>query len=137
MTTALQISEAASLALHSMAIVAKAGGKNVTAKEISHATGFSQAHLAKVLQRLTKAGLLRSERGPKGGFALAKPAESISFLEIYETIEGPVAMPECVVYSNGKQCPFGECLLGDLPGRATEMFKDYLAGRTLASVNHA
>ncbi|MGI6519250.1 MAG: RrF2 family transcriptional regulator [Bacillota bacterium] len=137
MTTALQISEAASLALHSMAIVARAGVQNVTAKEISHVTGFSQAHLAKVLQRLTKAGLLKSERGPRGGFTLAKPAECITFLEIYETIEGPLSMPKCVVYSNGKQCPFEECLLGDLPERATGMFRDYLAGRTLASVNDA
>ncbi len=134
MTTALQISEAASLALHSMAIVAQAGDENVTAKEITQATGFSQAHLAKVLQRLTKAGLLKSERGPKGGFALARPAKSITFLEIYETIEGPLTMPECVVYVNGKQCPFEECLLSDLPEQATRALREYLAGRTLASV---
>ena len=52
MPTVIQISEATSIALHSIVFVARAKGANVTVKEIVSATGFSHAHSSKVLQQL-------------------------------------------------------------------------------------
>jgi Rrf2 family protein len=68
----------------------------------------SQTHLAKVFQNLSKAGLVRSLRGPAGGFELNRPAEEITFLEIYEIIEGKIILGTCPF---GKiHCVFTSCM---------------------------
>lgn len=134
MPTVIQISDATSIALHSMVLIARARGANVTAKEIVSATGFSHAHSSKVLQQLVRAGLLRSTRGPRGGFLLSGPATGVTLLAIWEAMEGPLGMDECIVSANHGACPFDSCILGDLPRRLSEQFRGYLGSRTLASV---
>jgi Rrf2 family protein len=51
--------------------------------------------LAKVLQKLTKDGFLRSEQGASGGYRLARPAHAISTLEVIRAIDGPVFLASC------------------------------------------
>jgi len=53
--------------------------------------------LAKILQRLTRKGLLRSLKGPAGGFALSLPAEKITLFQIIEAIDGAEFMTTCVL----------------------------------------
>jgi Rrf2 family protein len=60
------------------------------AVQISESTGVPVEYLRKVLQRLSRARLVASERGRGGGFRLARPAERITLLNIVEAIEGPV-----------------------------------------------
>lgn len=130
--TAIQMSEATSLALHSMAYVAMAGGEFVTVKQIADATGFSHAHLSKVLQRLVRAGLLDSVRGPKGGFRLPRPADAISLLDVYEAMEGHLVARNCMAGAPSGKCAFASCILGDLPRRLTEDFRAFLESRALS-----
>jgi len=134
MPTVIQVSEATSIALHSMVLIARAGGANVTVREIVSATGFSHAHSSKVLQQLVRAGLLRSTRGPRGGFLLSGPAAGITLLAIWEAMEGSLGIDECLVRGNPGACPFDSCILGELPRRLSEQFRGYLGSRTLASV---
>jgi Rrf2 family protein len=47
-------------------------------------------YLFKVLEKLRKANILRSKRGPGGGFTLARPAKDITILEIIEAVDGPM-----------------------------------------------
>ena len=75
MQKVLNISEAYSLALHSLALLASDNGRSLTTHQIASTLGASEAHLSKVMQRLTKAGFLNSSRGPGGGFALKKPPD--------------------------------------------------------------
>ena len=70
MSGSLKISEAASLALHTMVYLAGDPSAHYPAGRLAEALCVSEAHLAKVLQRLVKAGMLVSVRGPKGGFRL-------------------------------------------------------------------
>lgn len=131
MSSVVAFSEAASLALHSMAVIAREKELPVSLTRITASTGVSSTHLAKVLQRLVKAGLLLSTRGPKGGFEAARPLEAISLLEIYEAIEGPMEVRSCL-FACGS-CPFGfdRCLFGNLLDETNRTFRDYLAATTL------
>ena len=129
MASIIQISEAASLALHSMVMLAASPGRSLTVKEITARTLVSEAHLSKVMQRLAKAGLVKSTRGPKGGFVLGDAGLSTSLLAIFESIEGPVADSGCLLTS--RECPFRECLFDGLLGRMTAEFKEYMRTKKL------
>lgn len=108
MSSLLRVSEAASLALHATAVMAGARGRRVTAGNMATALGVSEAHLSKVLQRLTKAGLVRGTRGPGGGYRLTRPAGQISLREVYEAIEGALTVDHCLLGApvcGQKTCP--------------------------------
>jgi len=57
--------------------------------------------VSKVLKALAQDGLLESQRGTKGGYALVRPAEEISVAEIIRALEGPIALTECAVDAGG------------------------------------
>ncbi|MGN6253188.1 MAG: RrF2 family transcriptional regulator [Marmoricola sp.] len=56
---------------------------------------LGSAYLNKQLQALVRAGLVTSTSGPRGGFALARPASAVSVLEVVQAIEGPVGAFRC------------------------------------------
>ncbi len=62
----------------------------VLASRISKQYNIPLEYLLKILQQLVRANVLRSKRGPRGGFFLAKPAENITLLEIIEAVDGPM-----------------------------------------------
>jgi len=72
MSNILRISEAASIALHAMIILASKQEELVSVKDIASQLEISGNHLSKVLQRLVKAELVISIKGSKGGFKLVK-----------------------------------------------------------------
>ncbi|MCP4900046.1 MAG: Rrf2 family transcriptional regulator, partial [bacterium] len=96
MPTMLRISEAASLGIHAMGLLAIHPDRSLSARTIAEKFSVSEAHLSKVLQRLTKVGLLASTRGPKGGFSLTRDPETVTLLEVFEAIEGPVEPTDCL-----------------------------------------
>ena len=61
----------------------------VLAKEISEEYSIPVEYLLKILQQLVRASILRSKRGPQGGFSLAKPPKNVTLLEIIEAVNGP------------------------------------------------
>ena len=65
-------------------------------REISRATAIPETFLAKIFQRLASKGLIRSRRGFRGGFSLARPAGRITLREIVEALEGPIALDRCL-----------------------------------------
>jgi Rrf2 family protein len=126
----LRISEAASLALHAAGLMADAGERKLTAKSMSEGLGVSEAHLAKVLARLVRAGLVTSVRGPRGGFTLAKRANAISLLDVYEAVEGGLERPSCLL--GVPVCGRRNCLVSDLLGRLAKEIEVTLRRTTLA-----
>jgi Rrf2 family protein len=112
MSSLLKVSEAASLALHATAVMAGARGQRVTASAMATALGVSEAHLSKVLQRLTRAGLVRGTRGPRGGYRLTRPAGQISLREVYEAVEGSLTVDHCLL--GVPVCGQGKCPVASL-----------------------
>lgn len=130
--SSLRISEAASLALHSMALLAAKAEKPLTTREVAGELCVSEAHLSKVFQRLAKAGLVSSTRGPGGGFVLAKGPDTISLLEVYETIDGPLTGQDCLL--GEPTCAGKGCLLGGLVKAVNEQLRTYLTQTRLSDI---
>jgi Rrf2 family protein len=67
----------------------------LSAKDVSDAYGIPAQLLAKILQQLTKSGLLRSHAGMNGGYVLSRKAQDISAYEVILAIEGPFFITSC------------------------------------------
>lgn len=117
----LKISEAASIALHSMIVLAQGKNKLVSVKEIATKLDISANHLSKVLQRLAKAGFIESVKGFNGGFKLSVPPEKISFLQIYELFDGKLKNSNCIL--SEKNCG-DKCIFGDLISSINKQVKE-------------
>lgn len=122
------LTEAASIALHGMIIIARSNHL-VNVQEIAELTATSKHHVAKIFQRLVKAGYLYSQRGPTGGFVLRKAPNEINFLELYEAIEGKLELAECPL--DKPICNFDKCIMNNVTLRMTKEFREYLESQTL------
>jgi len=107
----MKISDAASLALHAAVYLAGREGERVPTSRIAEALAVSAAHLAKVLVRLERAGLVRGRRGPTGGYELAVPPKRVTLRDVYEAVDGPIETDRCLL---GEPVCGGGCMLGDL-----------------------
>jgi Rrf2 family protein len=67
-----------------------------SAKDVAESYGIPPEVLAKILQRLAKAGLLHSQHGINGGYTLARPAREISAYEVIRAIDGPLFITSCI-----------------------------------------
>ncbi|NJO68457.1 MAG: Rrf2 family transcriptional regulator [Bacteroidetes bacterium] len=111
-----------------MVLVAKSEGL-INVIKIADITKTSKHHVAKVMQRLAKDGLISSTRGPAGGFILKKPADQISFLDIYEAIEGKAEIAHCLFQS--PVCPLDHCIMNNITFKISTEFINYLRSQTL------
>lgn len=128
MSTILKISEAATIAIHTMALLSLNVDKLHSTKEIASALNVSENHLSKVLQRLAKSNLVDSTRGPKGGFKIKNKPNSISLLEIYEAIDGTLDPTDCLM---GTKVCSGNCLLSNLLLNINQQVKEYFQNTKL------
>ncbi|MGQ1948010.1 RrF2 family transcriptional regulator [Geofilum sp. OHC36d9] len=134
MSNIVALSEAASIALHSMVLIAKTN-EVLNVGEISARIFSSRHHVAKILQRLAKEGFISSNRGPSGGFTLRKDPDEISLLAIYESIEGTLDVQACP--GAKETCPFDSCILGDMSKRISRDIRDYMKNKKLSDyINH-
>lgn len=130
MQSVLKISDAASIALHAMTYIAFHSNEPVCTKDIAANFGVSINHLSKVLQRLVKAGLLTSIKGPLGGFELTKKCEDITFLEIYEAIDGKLNTGCCLF---GKDlCNCETCIMGDFLNKTNKSVREFFGNKRLS-----
>jgi Rrf2 family protein len=132
MSRIVKISEAVSLALHGTALLAGRPERIYTIKEVASVLRASQAHLHKVFQRLARVGLLKSHRGPKGGYKLGRPGDQITLLEIYEAIEGSLTVDNCLF--DTPICESQRCIFGDLLGFTNKRYQAYLEETKLSEL---
>lgn len=108
-------------------------GKVSLVNEISEAQDVPKSYLSKIMQHLTRAGLVRSRRGAKGGFALARPAESITLWETIEAVEGPVHLNVCLIKKG--ECPRDDtCPVHPVWRDAQQKLSEILTNKTIAEL---
>jgi Rrf2 family protein len=132
MANVWKMSDAVSLAVHTMVFLAQQPDQRATTRQIADRYGFSQHHLAKIHQRLTRDGLLSACRGPGGGVELTAPPRSVTLLRIYESIEGPAKCEACLLHK--PVCGRTNCIFGNLVRDVNERIKAYFAETTLADL---
>ena len=133
MSSIVKISGAASLALHAMSYLAvhESAGL-ISTREVAEAFQCSEDHLKKVVQRLVRAGIIKTVRGPRGGIAIARPAGKISLLDIYEAIEGPLDTSDCILGT--PVCDYKQCILGGLTESLNKQARTYMSKTKLAQL---
>lgn len=76
------------------------------ARDLATQTQIPEPTASKVLKKLTRAGVVTSQRGAKGGYALARPPAQIGINEVIEAIEGPIAVTECSDETTDSTCEY-------------------------------
>lgn len=127
----INISEAASLAVHSMAMIANSK-EMLNVNQIADRTKSSRNHLAKVMQILVKRNYLQSSRGPNGGFVLKADPSTINLLEIYELMDGELQGHHCGIEDG--RCPFETCVFGTMLNKFSAEFLEYLKNKKLSDL---
>lgn len=108
-------------------------GTVVPFREIGRQMDVPEDFLAKILKTLVDQGIVRSTRGPHGGYRLARPPETINVLEIIEAAEGPIAINVCLDDDDacGRQ---PVCNMSAVWREGQERMLDVFRNRTLASL---
>lgn len=114
-------------------LAAKPRGVVVHTNDIAEAWEIPKEFLRKIVQLLSKSGLVHSRRGVGGGIELAKPAEEISLLEVIEASEGKLALNKCLIHSGF--CPRDSwCGVHLVWAEAQEKVKEVLRSKTIAEL---
>jgi Rrf2 family protein len=104
-----------------------------SAKEIADAYGIPLPLLAKILQKLTKTGLLHSVPGSSGGYKLAKRPQKISALEVIHAIDGPIILTTCFT-AHGRCDQSDKCTVREPLRKVHEAIIDLLSKITISEM---
>ena len=87
----MKISRSTGYALLAVGYLAKHQEEGIIlSQDVSKEYNIPLEYLLKILQQLVKANILRSKRGPRGGFSLARPPQKITLLQVIEAVDGPM-----------------------------------------------
>lgn len=97
----IRLSKLADYGMMLMGQIAAYQGRCLSAVDLAGETRVPLPTVSKVLTLLTRAGLLASTRGVKGGYLLARPARQITVAEIVRALDGPIALTQCIELGPG------------------------------------
>ena len=101
--------------------------------EIAENQMIPKKFLEKIIQDLTRSGLVKSKRGPDGGYSLARPPREISFQDVIQAVEGPIALNVCL--DSKLSCDLlPRCAMSGIWHEVQRKVVDVLARTTLADV---
>lgn len=87
----MKISRSTGYALLAVGYIARHQKEGIIlSQSVSKEYNIPLEYLLKIMQQLVRANILRSKRGPRGGFSMARPAKKINLLQIIEAVEGPM-----------------------------------------------
>jgi Rrf2 family protein len=134
------MNEGVEWAMHSCVNLSWMPGRPVTAKHLAAFYDLPTAYLNKQLQALTRAGILTSVSGPKGGFQLARDPRNITLLDIVVAIDGPDEAFRCLQIlkagpgADPKTDYTKACLVSQAMRTAELAYRRELAGQTIADI---
>ena len=109
-------------------------GEAISRAEIEKKQDIPSHYLSKIMKDLVVGELVHSHIGSKGGFSLAKPAKTISIKEVYETVERPIVLLECLE-KRAEYCPYcSVCTQISVWDRAQSLLANYLASVTISNI---
>ncbi|MGN6103407.1 MAG: RrF2 family transcriptional regulator [Devosia sp.] len=131
------ISQRAKYALRALLVLAEAPpGEPLMISEISKRQAIPKKFLEQILLELKRAGLVESRRGRLGGYALARPAEKITFGEVVRLLDGPVALLPClsrIAYRRCSDCADeANCEIRRVFARVAEATREVLDSTSVA-----
>jgi Rrf2 family protein len=104
--------------------------------EIAKQQGMPRKFLEKIIQDLMRSGLIKSKRGSCGGYALARPAADVSFFDVIQAIEGPLAVNACLDVRLGcDQLP--RCTMAGVWSDVQRKITEVLTQTTIADLTRA
>lgn len=104
--------------------------------EISKEQGVPRKFLEKIIQDLVRGGLINSRRGSTGGYQLARAPEAISFYDVIEALEGPIAVNACVDHPSGcDQIP--RCTMVGVWNEVQQKVVEVLSRTTIAALKRS
>ncbi len=122
----MKYTKATNYALHTVSFMIEKGqSEKLSVHVLAERFQVSVTYLSKILTQLVKAGLIESISGASGGYALRKPPESISFMDVIWAIEGGGAFFECGLQHESK------CPLQKVMNEAETMMEQYLQEKKL------
>jgi Rrf2 family protein len=130
----LRLSKKADYGLMAMKHLAEHSDQGAcSAKDVADSYRIPQELLAKILQRLVKAGLLHSQHGTNGGYTLARDARKISAFEVIRAIDGPLFITSCVTVRG--DCDQTErCTIREPLRKVNQGIEDVLRGISIAAM---
>ncbi|MCK4505170.1 MAG: Rrf2 family transcriptional regulator [Candidatus Aegiribacteria sp.] len=131
MSSPVTIPESISLAIHALAKLAASKGEHVVLSDLLLRPG-SANHLSKVLQKLTRAGIVISKRGHGGGFSLAVHPSDIRLMDVWIALEGTFESGICPFAGQG--CELSSCLFGTVAEDASNLIRKYFSDHTVADL---
>jgi Rrf2 family protein len=115
---------------------AEAAERICSVGEISSKERIPRQFLEKIVQELIHKGLVRSRRGPRGGYVLARPADKMTFRDVIEALEGPIALNNCT--GDHADCSLiGACGMERIWREGQRRVMDLFESTTIASVRHS
>ena len=102
--------------------------------EIAKAKDIPQAFLAQILPLLANRGVVKSQQGAHGGYALARSPDAISFLDVIESVEGPLRLNKCVEGQHEDCTILDSCEMLHVWSKAQTQMVDFLGGVTMADM---
>jgi len=98
----LRLTRLADYAFAVLRHLASAPGAAASAREIADATDLPLPTVSKLLKQLAQSRMVKAQRGPRGGYQLAQPADQIKVADVIAAIDGPVSLTECA--SHAEDC---------------------------------
>jgi Rrf2 family protein len=105
--------------------------------EIAKAKGIPQAFLAQILPLLANRGVVKSQQGAHGGYALARSPAEITFLDVIESVEGPLRLNKCVEGLHDDCSILDSCEMLYVWDKAQSQMIDFLRSVTMADMLRA
>jgi Rrf2 family protein len=110
------------------------GGQPTQIKDICKRQKISQRYLEQIFNKLLKAGLLKSRRGPRGGYMLSRDPSEITVLDIIAAAQGPIVPVACLNEKKRNCEVFPECVTRHVWKGTQKLLVDYFNSVTIADL---